>query len=309
MRGVRGSMRRTRLGSALGFGLLSTLLLTAVPAGVAGGSPSPSPAASAEGSERPPERPPIQVWLDRELPGATHAGSTIEVGATVWDTLGNEIPRMGATIFLRAVPPGGGQPTQAVAISDWHGHFRGSVEVPAGGLDRVELGVTGTICENDVCRPDDWIFPVAGIGPPPDAPGTSLAEARIALGGGGLRAGEPSDLSVAVHPNTLWASWPQPAQVVVRAREARGPNMATATLPLVDAAAGTYEGSITIPDAGEFVLEAATDEDGGDATRFGTSMTRITVLPDSGDAVGAGSGSPLATRSTAGRTTGSRRLS
>src|SRR5262245_38136618 len=204
MRGVRGSMRRTRLGSALGFGLLSTLLLTAVPAGVAGASPSPSPAASAEGSERPPDRPPIEVWLDRELPASPQAGSTLEVGATVWDTLGNEIPRMGATLFLRAVPPGGGLPTQAVAISDWHGHYRGSIQVPAGGLDRLELGVTGTICENDVCRPDDWVFPVAGFGPPTGALVTSLAEARIVLGAGDLRAGEPSAISVAVQPNADW---------------------------------------------------------------------------------------------------------
>lgn len=273
-------MRGIRSGGGRCLALFAALLLTATPGAAVAASPSPS--------EQPPERPPIEVWLDRELPASPEPGSTLDVGVTVWDTLGNEIPRMGATIFLRAVPTGGGKPTQAVAISDWRGHYRGSVEVPPAGLDRVELGVSGTICENDVCRPDDWVFPIAGNGPPP-APVTSLAEARIGLADGGFRVAEPVDLSVVVEPNTDWASWPQPAQVVVRAREARGPNVATATLPLVDAAAGTYAGPITIPRAGEFVLEAATDVDGGDATRFGTSMTPVTV--EAGAAAPDGDGS------------------
>ena len=287
-------MRGTRWAGGPGLALFAALLLVALPGAVAAASPSASPDASVAPSGEPPQRPPIQVWLDRELPGAPAPGSTLDVGATLWDTLGREIPRMGATIFLRAVPPGGGTPDQVVAISDWRGHYRGSVEVPAAGLDHVELGVTGTICENDVCQPDDWIFPIAGIGPPP-APVTSIAEARIVPGDGGLRAGAPSDLRVTVQPNADWASWPEPAQIVVRAREARGPNVATATLQLVDAAAGSYEGSITIPRAGNFVLEAALDVDGGDATRFATSMTPVTVesgaaAPD--DGVSAGSPAP-----------------
>jgi hypothetical protein len=274
------------MAGALGLAALAALLATAIPGGAAATSPLASPAASAKASARPPERPPIEVWLDRELPAAPAAGSMLDVGATVWDTLGREIPRMGATIFLRAVPRGGETPTETVAISDWHGHYRGSVAVPATGLDRIELGVSGTICENDVCRPDDWVFPLGGFGPPPDAPVTSLAEARIAPGDSSIRSGKPSNLSVTIQPNTAWPTWPRPSQVVVRAREARGPNVATATLPLFDAAAGTYEGSITIPGAGDFVLEAATDEDGGDATRFGTSMTRVTVATADGAPAG-----------------------
>jgi hypothetical protein len=278
-------MRTRRAGAAVWL----ALLLSTGPVGVAiAASPSPSPGVSAEPSGQPPERPPFEVWLDGELPAAPQPGSTLDVGATVWDRLGNEIPRMGRTIFLRAVPPGGGKPVEAVAISDWPGHFRGSVEVPAGGLDRVELGVTGTICENEVCRPDDWVFPIAGAGPPPGASLTRIAGARFVLGGDSLRAGEPADVSVVVEPRADWASWPQPAQVVVRAREPRGPNVATATLPVVDAAAGSYAGRITVPRAGDFVLEAATDEDGGDATRFGTSMTPVTAVAGGGVQEGGG---------------------
>jgi hypothetical protein len=269
----------TRRTVAGGFALVAIVVAAASPATLSAASPSPSAAPSAAPSEPPLERPPIEVWLDRPLPPDPSPGTALDVGATLWDALGHEIPRMGATIFLRAVPPGGAEPTQAVAISDWRGHYRGTVQVPDGGLDHVELGVTGTICENDVCRPDDWVFDLAGTGPPPEASITTLAEARIDLGDATPRAGRPAEVTVVVEPIADWESLKLPAGIVVRAREARGPNLATATLPLVDPAAGRYEGSITIPTAGDLVLEAATDEDGGDATRFGTSMVRVAVQP------------------------------
>jgi hypothetical protein len=137
--------------------------------------------------------------------------------------------------------------------------------------------ITGTICENDVCRRDDWVFEIAGTGPPPGAPITSLAEAQIDVDNDALRAGRSADLGVVLTANAEWQSLPVPDLVVVRAREPRGPNLAAASLRLADPTGMTYAGSITIPRAGSFVLEAATDEDGGDATRFGTSMIRVTV--------------------------------
>jgi hypothetical protein len=273
-----------------GLVLLATLVIALWPATVSAASPSVAP--SPGPSDRPPKRPPIEVWLDRDLPAAAEPGSSVDIGATVWDALGNEIPRMGATLFLRAVPPGDGEATEAVAIRDWPGHYRGTVEVPADGLDHIDLGVTGTVCENDACRRDDWVFPVAGIGPPAGAPITSLAAARIDLGAAAFRAGEPAEIGVVVEPNADWATPPILTEVVVRAREPRGPNVATATLPLVDAAVRRYAGSITIPRAGPLVLEAATDADGGDATRFGTSMAPITVEPGSGGG-GGDAGTPV----------------
>jgi len=144
----------------------------------------------------------------------------------------------------------------------------------------------GTVCENDVCRQDDWIIPVVGAGPPPDAPITTLAQARIDVGDPALAADEPTDVSVVVRARANWASVPLPAEIVVRAREPRGPNVATATLRLADPASGTYRGTITIPRTGELVLEAATDADGGDATRFGTSMMPVSVAAASGPGEG-----------------------
>jgi len=284
-------MRTTRLLTACGLVLLVALVSGTRPAPAAAASPSPS--ASAAASEGPPERPPFEAWLDRPITADAAPGDTLDVGVTIWDALGLEIPRLGATIFIQAVPPaGGGDPVRVVAIRDWPGHFRAQVEVPAGGLDRLETGIPGTVCENDVCRPDDWLIPVAGTGPPPDAPITTIAEARIDAGGERIAANRPADVSVAVRPRADWETVPLPARIVVRVREPRGPNLATATLPLKDSATGTYQGTITIPRAGDLVLEAATDADGGDATRFGTSMTPVSVAAGSGPGGGGTAESP-----------------
>jgi hypothetical protein len=293
---------RTRRGVAAAMLVLSAATLSAVgPAALMAASPSAAPAASASPSasasiapdeEQPPERPQIQAWLDRPLP--PDPTGDLDVGVTLWDSAGG-IPVMGATVFIQAVPPpGGGDAIRATAIRDWRGHYRGKLGAPAGGLDHLEVGVSGTICENDVCRPDDWLFEVAGVGPPPLALFTDLAGARIDVGTAGLTAGQASDVEVVLQPNADWESLRLPPQVVVRAHEARGPNLATASLPLVDSAGRVYAGQITIPEAGDLVLEAALDEDGGDRTRFGTSMTRVTVAPASGGGAAApGSGSPV----------------
>ena len=283
---------RTRRGPALALliwvgialaGALPATLSAASPTPASSDAPSPAPSESPPG-EGPPERPSIQVWLDRPLPTDAQPGSKIDVGATLWDTAG-AIAAMGATMVLRALPADrAGEPSTAVAVSDWRGHYRGTVEVPASGLGGVEVGVTGTICENDVCRPDDWVFDMGGVGPPPEAPITALAEARIDVGDATLTAGRPTDIGVVLEPNADWdpAQFPLPGEIVVRAREARGPNVASSSLSLADAAARIYAGTLTIPEAGDLVLEAATDEDGGDATRFGTSMVRVPVDPGSG---------------------------
>jgi len=281
-------MRTTRVPNPCGLLLLVAFVAfvaVAWPATLAAASPpagvSPPP------SEQPPERPPYEAWLDRPLPTDAAPGTGLDVGVTIWDALGLEIPRLGATIFVQAVPPaGGGDPVRVVAIRDWPGHFRARIDVPPGGLDRLETGMPGTVCENNVCRTDDWIIPVVGAGPPPDAPITTLAEARIDVGDPALAADAPTDLSVVVRARANWASIPLPAEIVVRAREPRGPNVATATLPLADPASGTYRGTITIPRTGELVLEAATDADGGDATRFGTSMMPVSVAAASGPGEG-----------------------
>ena len=274
---------RTKRGRTAGLLVLAAVGLSAWPTGLSAASPEPAvspPPSESEGGE---ERPALQVWLDRPLPTNLAPGDQLDVGATIWDATAEAISPTGATIFLRAVPPeGSSEISNATAISDWPGHYRGTVTVPPGGLGRLEMGITGTLCENDICGPNDLVFEIAGAGPPPGASITGLAEARIDYGAAALTAGQPADIEVVLEPNAEWDELSAPPELVVRAREARGPNLAIATLPLVDAAGLVYAGSITIPRAGDLILEVATDEAGGDATRFGTSMTRVSVVAGSG---------------------------
>jgi len=261
------------------IGSLAALALSVValvqPASAAP-SPSPSP------SEEVPGEPRIEAWLDRPLPVNVAPGSAIEVGAMLWSG-GSEAARfVGTSIFVRAHPAtGDAEPTTSNARQDWRGHYVGRVEVPEGGLGSVEFGVTGTLCENDVCGPRDFIFPIAGTGPPPDAPMTSLAAAEIALPADALVAGEPIHATVRLRLNASWepAFVPLLTTIALRAREPRGPTVATVMLRLTDASSRTFGGALSIPDSGDYVLEAAMDADGGDATRFGTSMTPIHVEP------------------------------
>ena len=273
----------TRRGlAAVALAVLAAIASAARPAALFAQSPPPAPSGSPD-PERPPERPAVQVWLDAPPPTDAAPGDEVAIGATLWDTTSGAVADMGATVFIQAIPAAGsGGPSRVTAISDWAGHYRGTVVVPPGGLGALELGVTGTICENDVCRPDDWVFEVAGHGPPPEAPITSLARAMIDVDRDTLTAGRPTDIEIVLVANAEWPSLPRPDLLVVRAREPRGPNLAAASLRLADPAGMAYAGSITIPRAGDLVLEAATDEDGGDATRFGTSMTPVTVLEASG---------------------------
>jgi hypothetical protein len=274
---------RTKSGRTAALLVLAALGLSAWPASLSAASPEPAASALPSDSEGGGERPELLVYLDRPLPIDVAPGDELDVGATIWDATAGQISPTGATIFLRAVPPeGSSEVSSATAISDWPGHYRGTVTVPPAGLGRLEMGITGTVCENDICSPSDWVFEIAGAGPPPGASITGLAEARIDYGGAALPAGQPADLEVKLEPNAEWEELTGPPELVVRAREALGPNLAAATLPLVDAAGLVYAGSISIPVAGDLILEAATDEDGGDATRFGTSMTRVSVAAGSG---------------------------
>jgi hypothetical protein len=273
--------------SAILVGLIAAVGLAAAgPARLSAASPSPSAPPSEPLNPEP--RPELQVWLDQPAPEGVQPGDELEIGATVWDATARQIANVGATIYLHAVPVDEAvEPSTATAIRDWPGHYRGTVSVPASGLGRLELGVTGTLCVNDVCAPMNNVFEIAGDGPPPEAPITSLASARVDVDPAGLIAKEATEISVILTPNAAWPSLPVPDELVLRVREPRGPNLAVATLPLVDRDGLVYAGAVTLPVAGSLVLEVATDAYGGDATRFATSMVPVEVAeaPDTGDDV------------------------
>ena len=81
------SIRRSRACSLAGALVVALALASG---GAAAASPSPEPSGLA--SERPPERPPFEVWLDRPMPANARPGDRVDVGATIWDRAGDEIP-------------------------------------------------------------------------------------------------------------------------------------------------------------------------------------------------------------------------
>jgi hypothetical protein len=256
-----------------GFALLALLAYPQIASGA-----SPSPSAEPEGGD--PGPPGIVAWLDRPIPADAAAGASLPVGVLLWDETGHSIPDMGGTIQVRvhATDPSV-EPATVSGRSDWPGHFTATIVIPKGGVGSIDFFSPSTVCENDVCRPDEFLFPIAGAGLPPEAPITGLAEARILLPSDPLVADRAADISVRLEPRSDWDpdALVLPSSLVIRARQARGSNLTTATLSLTDPGDRVYEGSLTLPAAGDLVLEAATDVEGGDATRFPTSMTRITV--------------------------------
>lgn len=265
-------------GRALGIvGLLLVALVAAAP-GAEAASPAVSPTPEIE-----PHAPVVKVWLDRALPATVQPGTTLEVGGLLWNADDNLVTFAGTAIFVRAVGADGvPAKVRNPAIQDWRGHYAGRVEVPTDGLSGVEFGQTGTMCENDVCASHDSIFPLGGIGPPPGAALTSIATAMIDPPIGPLVAGQPLAITVRVRLNADWSgAFVYPPTLVIRVRQPRGPDIATSPLELSPTRPGTYEGSLTIPASGDLVIEAATDREGGDATRFGLSLRPITVEPAS----------------------------
>jgi hypothetical protein len=245
-------------------------------------SPSPSPAPAESGE--PDGRPRLELWLDAELPETPTPGATLAIGSILWDADRAAIAPIGTTIFYRTHGAPGDPPIETFARQDWPGHYLGTIEIPEAGLTGLEFGLSGTLCENDVCRRDDWLFPIGGIGPPPGAPVVAIAAATIDVLPEPIVADSPLALIIRVRPNEGIdpALFEMPASLVVRAREPRGPNVAVAEVALAGRESsglreGVFEGDMTIDEPGEFVLEVATDADGGDATRFGTSLMPIAV--------------------------------
>ena len=254
-----------------------------LPAGIAAAeSPSPSPAPGESGE--PEGRPLLELWLDADVPEKPAPGATLQIGAILWDPDRAAIAPIGTTIVYRTHGAPGDPPIETFARQDWPGHYLGSIEIPAAGLAGLDFGLSGTLCENDVCRRDDWLFPIGGIGPPPGAPVAAIATASIDLLAEPIGAGSSLAVTVRIRPNAGIDPelFEMPATLVIRAREPRGPNVAVAEIALTDREnsglrEGVFEGHLTIAEAGDFVLEVATDADGGEATRFGTSLTPIVV--------------------------------
>jgi len=236
-----------RLRTALAAGIL----LGAALAGLAG---RPASAASAAPSEDPNAGayPTLEAWLDRLPPPDAPPGSTIEVGLTIWDSQQAQFMPMGGLVLKLNPATGKARPTEAETQADWPGHLVATVKVPKGGPGAVELVVRD--------GPADLPIHVGGVGPPPEAPLSSLVFAFIQLPSGPVNAGRPMDVAVDVRTVVDWdPPVSLPDRIVVIATIGRGQDMASADIPRVtgSGAAATFAGPVTIPEAGDVTLEVA----------------------------------------------------
>lgn len=246
---------------------LASLLLVAA-------SPSPSPTATTDG-------PTVVTWLDRPVPRDPEPGSALTVGLMLWDERAAGL-MASTSIFVRLHPGDGeGPPTEATAREDWPGHYSPAIEVPPGGPGELEVGMAGTACTDDGCERSDWIFPVVGVGPPPEAPLTTLAEADIASPDAPTVAGQPIALDVVLRPRADWdpPDFPTPDGLVVTVRVPRGPTVAEVPASRVDGAGLAYRATVTLPEPGTYAVQVATTEAPSPREIFGSSLTTIEAEP------------------------------
>lgn len=127
-----------------------------------------SPALAKEGAE---------AKLDTAIPRDTEPGSTIDVGWSVFSIVdGKQEPIYGSPVYLRLVAPDGRTSTEVAGTEkpSGSGHYMASIEVPAGGIGEVIVGMVGEACDANGCRRSDIIFPMTDD---PLVSGTASVEA------------------------------------------------------------------------------------------------------------------------------------
>jgi hypothetical protein len=220
---------------------------------------------------------PLELWMDRPLAEGVPAGTELPIGLMVWDTLAQDLTS-GNPPFVRIQPAeGNAEPSLVTLVEDWRGHYSGSIPVPSGGMGEFEAGFGGTACDNEGCRRAEIVLPISGVGPPPEAPLPSIAQAQILVTGTPV-AGEPFDVSILLEPNQPWSlqSYATPDRLFVQVREPRAE-----VIDRVEATPGVsafrYRTSLTLPAAGDFVLQVAEDRGGAAGEVFGASLIPVTA--------------------------------
>ena len=142
----------------------------------------------------------------------------------------------------------------------------------------MEVGLGGTACDPNGCQRQDQIYPVVGVGPPPDASASMIAEAEIEVIES-IAAGTATEVTIHLTPNTDWGpgAFAAPDALVLQVRQPRGGVLAEVPAPVLDAEGLTYRVSLTLPQPGDFVLQAATAPEAEAKDTFGESRVAITV--------------------------------
>lgn len=224
--------------------------------------------------------PGVEAWLDRPLPTDARPGTSVQIGAILWSRESNA--PIATSVFVRVHPASGdGVAAEVATRQDWPGHVVAQVTVPAGGFGELEIGTTGSACTASGCVRSDALYAVAGVGPPPGAPLTTIATASVVPPAEQLVAAKALEYEVVLVPRAGWdaAAMPWPDELTLQVRRPREPVLAEAPMRLEDAPSGTYRGSIVVPERGTFVFQVALSA-GDDATAvFGGSAISLDVEP------------------------------
>ena len=120
-----------------------------------------------------------EAMLDTEIPRDAQPGSTIDVGWSVFSVSGTERqPMYGSPVYIRLVSVDWTTSTEVMGTESppGSGHYVASIEVPAGGIGEVVVGLVGEACSANGCERSDMIFPLtddalvtgaAPVAPPP----------------------------------------------------------------------------------------------------------------------------------------------
>lgn len=237
----------------------------------------------------------VEAWLDGPLPSDALAGSSILVGMTLVsaDGTGKAALSPVSPTYLRLFPAtGAAAPTQAPVRIDWQGHVRAVVRVPEGGPGAVELGFVAEECHDDgTCQSVEIPFAVGGVGPPPDIPPVDLVTSAVHPPAETPVAGRKLNVDVEVIPRADWdvAALGLPDRVIAIVSQPRGPDVVTAELIRNGAAGSLYEGSITIPRAGEYAIVIAfPGANGHEDQVIAGSPTRLIVEAEAAPQAGPG---------------------
>jgi len=75
---------------------------------------------------------------------------------------GKRVPFNASGVFIRLYGPAGSHSTRVYATQPKPGRYRGVAAIPWGGVRRVVIGLMGTSCGTDGCRPSSAIFGIVG---------------------------------------------------------------------------------------------------------------------------------------------------
>jgi hypothetical protein len=239
---------------------------------------SPSPGASPVPTETIEPFSPGFAWLDAALPTGAAAGSKVSIGAFLWSPH-DERAVTGATVRFTLHPASGkAAPTTATGVPTWRGHFVADLLVPAGGFGRLTMGFPGNFCSDAGCLDQDFLFEIAGVGPPTDVPLTAIATGHLTLSEPVVQSRAPAAVDVTVSANAPWpTAIDLPDALVVQVRERQGgvvsevPAVATAAEP------GHYTATVTLIQPGDYVVQLATTEGATPGALFGTAIAPLTV--------------------------------